>query len=157
MSFISLSPLDVAIAAILLIMNAALSIFLRLGLAKQMAIAATRMVVQLSLLGLVLKVLFEVNSPFFTAAVALIMILFAGREVMARQKRQLAGWWAYGLGTSAMLVAGTVVTLFALTTQVRPDPWYDARVALPLRATRLRVYASSWKSAKGRQSVCVPA
>ena len=31
-----------------------------------------------------------------------------------------------------MLFAGTVVTVFALTTQIRPEPWYDARVALPL-------------------------
>ena len=60
------------------------------------------------------------------------MVLFAGREVMARQKRRLTGWWAYGLGTTAMLFAGTIVTVFALTTQVRPDPWYDPRIALPL-------------------------
>ncbi len=132
MSFISLSPLDVAIAALLLVMNALLSVVLRLGLAKQMLIAASRMVVQLLLLGLVLKLLFDLASPLFTSAIGLIMIGFAGREVMARQSRRLTGWWTYGLGTSAMLFAGTVVTLFALTTQVRPEPWYEARVALPL-------------------------
>ncbi|MAF50299.1 MAG: iron export ABC transporter permease subunit FetB [Rhodospirillales bacterium] len=132
MSFISLSALDIGIAALLLVMNALLSVILRLGLARQMLIAATRMVIQLLLLGLVLKVLFDLASPLFTSAMGLIMILFAGREVMARQSRKLTGWWAYGLGTTAMLFAGTVVTLFALTTQVRPDPWYEARVALPL-------------------------
>lgn len=132
MSFISLSALDIGVAALLLVVNALLSIILRLGLARQMLIAATRMVVQLLLLGLVLTVLFDAASPLFTSAMGLIMILFAGREVMARQSRRLTGWWAYGLGTTAMLFAGTVVTLFALTTQVRPDPWYEARVALPL-------------------------
>jgi putative ABC transport system permease protein len=132
MSFISLSPLDIGIAAILLVINALLSVVLRLGLAKQMLIAASRMVVQLLLLGLVLKALFDLASPLVTAAMGLIMILFAGREVMARQSRKLTGWWAYGLGTTSMLIAGTVVTLFALTTQVRPNPWYEARVAIPL-------------------------
>ena len=132
MNFISLSPVDVGISALLLIINALLSIALRLGLAKQMIIAATRMVIQLLLVGLVLKALFDLASPLFTSVMALIMILFSGREVMARQSRQLAGWWAYGLGTTAMLIAGTVVTLFALTTQVRPEPWYEARVALPI-------------------------
>ena len=53
MSFISLGPLDVAFAALLLVVNALLSIVLQLGLAKQMLIAATRMVAQLLLLGLV--------------------------------------------------------------------------------------------------------
>ena len=51
---------------------------------------------------------------------------------MARQTRTFTGWWSYGLGTTSMLIAGAVVTIFALTTQVRPDPWYEARVALPL-------------------------
>ena len=132
MSFISLSPVDVGIAALLLAMNALLSLILRLGLARQMMIAATRMVVQLLLVGLVLKTLFDVASPIFTSVMGLIMILFSGREIMARQSRQLTGWWTYGIGTTAMLIAGTVVTLFALTTQVRPDPWYEARVAIPL-------------------------
>jgi putative ABC transport system permease protein len=31
-----------------------------------------------------------------------------------------------------MLLAATVVTVFALTTQVRPEPWYHPRYALPL-------------------------
>lgn len=132
MNFISLSVVDVALAATLLVINASLSLVLRLGLARQMGIAAARMVVQLILMGLVLKLLFERASPLLTSLTALVMILFAGREVMARQKRRLEGWWAYGLGTTAMLFAGTVVTVFALTTQIRPEPWYDARLALPL-------------------------
>ena len=40
MNFIALSPVDIAIAAMLLILNAALSIFLRLRLEKQMLVAA---------------------------------------------------------------------------------------------------------------------
>ena len=63
MSFISLGPLDIGIAALLLVINALLSVVLRLGLAKQMLIAASRMVVQLLLLGLVLKALFDLEKP----------------------------------------------------------------------------------------------
>src|SRR3546814_8599126 len=36
------------------------------------------------------------------------------------------------LGTAAMLMAATLVTVFALTTQIRPDPWFDPRYAIPL-------------------------
>ncbi|WP_277059059.1 ABC transporter permease, partial [Trichlorobacter lovleyi] len=36
------------------------------------------------------------------------------------------------LGTGAMLMAEGIVTLFALTTQLRPHPWYDPRYAIPL-------------------------
>ncbi len=132
MNFISLGIFDLALAASLLVINAALSIALRLNLARRMLIAATRMVVQLILMGLVLRILFTQMSPWLTALTALVMVLFAGREVIARQKRRLAGWWSYGIGTTAMLFAGGIVTVFALTTQIRPDPWFDARIALPL-------------------------
>jgi len=131
-NFIALGPLDVALAAVLLVLNAIISMVLRLGLGRQMLVAASRMVVQLTLMGLVLKVLFDLASPLFTSLTALVMVLFAGREVMARQTRRLSGWWSYGLGTTTMLMAAAVVTIFALTTQIRPDPWYEARIALPI-------------------------
>jgi putative ABC transport system permease protein len=86
MNFIELGYLDVAFAAALLIVNAGLSIAFRLGLAKRLVIAAVRMVVQLSLVGLVLKALFHASSPWLTTLAALVMVAFAGREAMARQE-----------------------------------------------------------------------
>ena len=44
-----LAPFDLALAALLLVINGGLSIWLGLGLTKSIAIAATRMVVQLLL------------------------------------------------------------------------------------------------------------
>ncbi|MGE5547979.1 MAG: ABC transporter permease [Solirubrobacterales bacterium] len=132
MTYIALDLSDIALAAILVVLNGALSMALDLGVERRLAIASGRMVVQLLLVGLVLKGLFATKSLALTAAVALAMVLFAGHEILARQERRLSGWWAYGLGTGAMLVAASVVTVFALTTQLRPDPWYDPRYAVPL-------------------------
>jgi len=132
MPLIALDYWDLALAALLLLVNAGLSIWLQLGLARDTLIAALRMAIQLGLMGLVLKVLFSLVSPWLTALFALLMVLFAGREAMARQERRLAGWWGYGVGTAAMLAAAAVVTVFALTTAVRPEPWYDPRYAIPL-------------------------
>ena len=132
MTYVALSPWDLAIAASLLLIDAALSIRFRLGLERRLAIAATRMVVQLLLIGLVLEALFAAASPWLTAAMALVMVLFAGHEITQRQTRPLTGAWTWGLGAGSMLVAGISVTILALTTQVRPDPWYDPRYAIPL-------------------------
>jgi len=129
---VSLDNLDLALAACLLLIDATLSLWLRLRLEARLLLAAGRMVVQLLLVGLVLKWLFIVASPAWTGLAALIMVLFAGREAMARQERRLAGWWGYGLGTTAMMSASILVTVFALTTQVRPDPWFDPRYAIPM-------------------------
>ncbi len=103
MPLIALDYWDLALAALLLLVNAGLSIWLQLGLARDTLIAAARMAVQLGLMALVLKMLFGMVSPWLTGLFALAMILFAGREAMARQERRLAGWWGYGVGTTAML------------------------------------------------------
>jgi len=132
LNFIELSYGDVLLAATLIAVNAGLSVSLRLGLERRLLIAATRMVVQLGLIGLVLKALFSLQSPLLTGLAVAVMVGFAGYEAMARQERKLAGWWSYGLGTGSMLAAGTVVTVFALTTQIAPDPWYHARYAIPI-------------------------
>ena len=132
MSYITLDYLDLAVAAILVLANGALSLGLRLGLERQLLIASVRMVLQLMLIGVVLKTLFQLVSPVWTVVAALAMVAFAGREIIARQERRLGGLWAYGLGTGCMLFAASLVTIFALTTQIRPDPVYDPRYALPL-------------------------
>lgn len=130
--YIRLDMLDLVLAGLLLFVNGGLSLVLRLGIERQLAVAAVRMIVQLLIVGFVLKALLESVSPWLTGAAALVMILFAGREIVARQERRLLGWWSYGLGTGCMAVAAVFVTLFALTTQIQPDPWYDPRFALPI-------------------------
>ncbi len=60
------------------------------------------------------------------------MVSFAGYEVAARQDRRLRGIWSYGLGATAMTFAATLVTVMALTTQIRPEPWFDPRYAIPI-------------------------
>ena len=90
------------------------------------------MVVQMLMVGLLLKTVFAISSPWFTALLALGMIAFAGREIRARQVRRLIGVWGYSPGTVSIMMAGMVVTVFAITTQINPDPWWSPRFALPL-------------------------
>lgn len=132
MTYIRLDYVDIATAALLIGVNAALSMAYDLGLVRRLVVAALRMVVQLLLVGLVLVGLFEAASPLLTAAVVAVMVAFAGYEVTARQTRTFTAWWLPGIGASSMLVAGVTVTLIALTTQVRPEPWHDPRYAIPL-------------------------
>ena len=130
--YISLSYWDIALAAVFILLNGAISIAFRLGLAKKLFIVALRMVVQLSLVALILKTIFAISSPWLTALVAIMMGLFAGREIWARQERKLSGIWGYGIGAGTMMGAGIFVTLFALGTQIQADPWWNPQFALPL-------------------------
>lgn len=132
MSYVPLDVFDLMLAGTLVLLNGALSLALRLEIERPLMISVVRMVVQLTLVGLALSTLFSLVSPLWTGLAALTMVLFAGREVMARQERSLTGFWRYGLGTACMLLAAGLVTVFALTTQISPEPWYHPRYALPL-------------------------
>ena len=130
--YIELSYSDLVLAAVFLLLNGVLSLQLQLKLERQLLIAASRMIVQLLLVGLLLKALFAAASPGLTLLVALVMIGFAGREVWARQQRRLHGLWGYSIGGGAMMAAGTIVTVLALVVQIAPEPWWSPRYALPL-------------------------
>lgn len=132
MSYVPLDLSDIALAAVLLIVNGVISLALGLGLERSMAVAASRMVVQLALVALALKFIFEVNSPFWTVLLALIMAGAAAYEVMARQERRVRGLAAQALGAGPPFLAGLVATLFAATVIISPDPWYAPRYILPI-------------------------
>ena len=116
----------------LFFIDAGLSVIFGLRVHRSLVVAAIRMVVQLTLVGLVLTTLFSVVSLLWTGIVAFAMVLFAGHEATQRQERRLSGWWAYGLGTGCMMMASVLVTVFALLAALRPNPWYDPRYAIPL-------------------------
>ncbi len=132
MEFIPLAYVDLLIGAALILADAALALAFRLGIARSLLIAAARMTVQLLLIGLVLEALFDLESPWLTGLVLLAMGLFAGREIAARQDRRFTGPWTHGLGGGTILLAASSVTLLALTTQLRPEPWWEPRYAIPL-------------------------
>jgi putative ABC transport system permease protein len=132
MTLISLSPWDLSLAALLVLLLAGLSWRLRLGVERRVLIAAARSTVQLILLGLVLKALFETTDPLLIGLLALFMLSVAGWEVMARQKRRFRGPWGYGIGATSMFLSSFSITVLALTVVIRVEPWYQPQYLIPL-------------------------
>jgi len=129
---ITLTITDLVIAALLVVLLALLSMRLNTGISQQLVIAALRTAIQLSLIGLVLKVLFENVQLGWVAVMATFMLLVAGREVMARQERRFKGWWGYAVGTFSMFLSSFTVTVFALIVILGDTPWYAPQYAIPL-------------------------
>ena len=132
MSYPALSNIDLALAALLLLANGAISVAFRLGLAVSFGVAALRMAVQLAAVGFVLRLIFAQTSPLWTLLIALIMVLVAGFELVQRQERRLRGSLAYGLGNVTLLLVGGLATLYAVVVVVHPSPWYAPRFVLPI-------------------------
>lgn len=132
MNFISLTPIDLAIASLLVISLSMLSFYLSLGISQKMLVAAARTTAQLLLIGFILKLLFANVHWGWVGLMATIMLLAAGRIVMERQERRFIGWWGYGVGTLSMFLSSFSVTLITLLVIISPDPWYQPQYAIPL-------------------------
>ena len=137
MTIIPLSPLDLALASILVILMAATSWMLKLELAKQILISGMRMVIQLSLIGFVLKAIFANTNLVWIALMVIIMLLAAGREVTKRQQKRFGNFWGFGLGTAAMFVSSFSITILSLIVVIQNDPWYLPQYAIPLMGMML--------------------
>ena len=132
MNVIALSPVDLGICALLILALAGLSLRLQLGVERQLLLSAARSSIQLFLIGLVLKVLFEHAQLVWVALMAGVMITVAGREVMVRQKRRFLGAWGFGVGSLSLFVSSFSVTVMALVLVIGTTPWYAPQYAIPL-------------------------
>ena len=91
------------------------------------------MVVQLALIGVVLKFIFAQTSPAWTRR---LRAGHGGRPPASRwstrQHRRLGGWQALGFSTATLLFIGTAVTALGVGVIIGPDPWYAPRYVLPI-------------------------
>ncbi|MBK1649159.1 ABC transporter permease [Rhabdochromatium marinum] len=132
MQLIVLTPWDLTLAALLVLLLAALSWRLHLGIERRLLLAAVRSSVQLIVVGLVLGSLFATTDLRLIGLLALLMLSVAGWEVRARQKRRYRGLWSYGIGAVSMFLSSFSITVLALTVIIRVDPWYQPQYLIPL-------------------------
>ncbi|MGY6271484.1 ABC transporter permease [Achromobacter denitrificans] len=132
MDVIKLQALDLAVASLLVVLSAGISFALRLNMQRQVLWAAVRTVVQLLLVGHILRVVFAHAAPWLTALVVAVMMALAAREVASRPKARLAGRGNGWVGAMAVAATTTITVLFILDTALRPDPWYDPRYTIAL-------------------------
>ena len=127
---ISLSWIEVGIAATLLAINAMVSLKLRLGLARQIIWSSFRMAIQLAFLGLVLKQIFELSSVSPVIILAGVMTVIAGVTAVRRIDHRYPSIYAtaiFSVWASTWIVMAVTILLI-----VRPQPWHSPQVVIPL-------------------------
>jgi putative ABC transport system permease protein len=127
---VAIGYLDLAVAALLVLLAGLVSLGLRLGLGRRLALASVRTVVQLLLVGYVLKLVFGVGSWYAVLGMAAVMILAASRAAVRRPSRTFGG--AFGQAFVTLLLTGVTVTFTVTALIVKVDPWYQARYFIPL-------------------------
>ncbi|WKD50331.1 ABC transporter permease [Microbulbifer spongiae] len=132
MNVIDLAWWQLALAAALVVALAACTHMARLQLSRPLLIAAARTAIQLALVGVVLEALFALGNLLWVSLLGVAMLLFAGQQVVSRQKYRLAGGWSFAIGTLSMLISAFSVTILSLVVLIGPQPWYQPQYSIPL-------------------------
>jgi putative ABC transport system permease protein len=129
-TYTPISYYQVGLAALLILINGAISALLGLNLGRRLFLAAACTVVQLLLVGLVLEWVFRLNLWYVVLGLMLFMTLIGGTVSLRRVHFRYPGIWLSSLVSvwaSSWLMAA--VALFAI---VPVHPWYSPQYAIPL-------------------------
>lgn len=121
-----------AMLAIYAMMLVPLAIFFhfQLGIICETLLALARMTIQLVLVGLYLKYIFQLNNPLASLLWVAVMLVVANFSILnkAGLQRRLFFWRSLaGITASTLLVSG-----WFLLVAIRPEPVYDARYLIPI-------------------------
>ena len=130
-TYVELTYWQVGLAALLIGVNAAVSILLQLRIEKTLAIASIRTVAQLLLIGLVLEWVFRLDQWYIVLGLAALMTLIAGITAVGRSDRHYRGMtWNTII---SVWVSTWLITAYVMFIVIqRADRWYQPQYVIPL-------------------------
>jgi putative ABC transport system permease protein len=138
--YLQLSYTQVGLSAVLILINGAISIFLKLGLERRLLLAAFATVAQLLLIGFALDWVFRLNRWYLVLALMVAMTLIAGTAAIQRTHLRYPGiWpcsiisvWASSWAMNSMMVVSIVSLPGMMTGQILAG-------ASPLEAVKYQI------------------
>lgn len=129
---IKLTMTDLSISAGFVALLAVITNRMRLDISGQIISGALRAFLQLSLVGLALKFIFESSSPLWISVISIIMLLAASSEVYGRQRKKHDGLAGFAMGALPLMASSFTMTILALVIIIRIKPWYTPQYAIPM-------------------------
>ena len=127
---VPISNLQLALSVILVVVAGLISAFLKLGLLKSLVWGTIRTFVQLTFIGYALKYVFSVNNLWLISVLVVIMCYIAARASVARTPNvqrypMMMAFWS-------LLASTILVGLVVVRWIIDPEPWYTARIVIPI-------------------------
>lgn len=129
-AYLRLGDTALIFSALLILVNAAVSFLLQLGMQRQLLIAALRTILQLWLVGYVLDWVFTLNRWPPIVALGLLMVAVAAVAAVNRTRRRFSGVYLHSF--ASVLVASTCITAVALLWILDVHPWYRPQYLIPI-------------------------
>jgi putative ABC transport system permease protein len=128
--YIELSYWEVGLAGGLILVNGLLSLWLRLNLGRGLALASVRTVVQLTLIGFILRFVFAVERWYWVLLLLMVMTSIAGYLSTERCKLRYRGMRRDSM---VSLWSGSwTVAAIAIFVIVSVEPWYRPQYTIPI-------------------------
>ncbi|GAA5217355.1 ABC transporter permease [Corallincola platygyrae] len=127
---IAISWLQLAGFSLILLLPLVLNAWLKLGLAKESALAIARMSIQLVLVGLYLEFLFKLNSLWLNLLWLTVMLLVGSEAIISKAKLPYRA--LFMPVTLGLLIGLSPLLIILLTTLLQPSPTYSAQYLIPL-------------------------
>lgn len=121
---------QLALGLVFVLLAGGASLWLKLGLGREVLVGTLRTFGQLFLMGYVLVYVFSWRLPWLTLILFAFMIFFAARIVA----RRVRGWGipVFRPVFASMILSYMVVTFVVVAVVVQAEPWWEPRYFLPL-------------------------
>lgn len=129
--YVELSVWQVGCAALLVVLNGVLSVWLRLRMERLLLIASIRTVVQLLLVGVVLEWVFRWQRWYLVLVLASIMTAVAGWTAASRNEHDYSGARRNTI-VSVWISSWSVTVVALLIIFSAGDSWYQPQYSIPL-------------------------
>ncbi|PHJ39417.1 hypothetical protein P378_03145 [Desulforamulus profundi] len=127
---IPISNLHLAFTVVLVLITGAISSLLKLGLLRSLLWGTVRTFVQLTLVGYALTYIFKINNLWLIMAIITLMCFIASKTAVKRTPNvpNYPSLLAFVSLLASTYLVGSLVTVLIIS----PDPWYSARIAIPI-------------------------
>ena len=127
---LELSLVDILLATSLVAVAGGVSLLLQLHLERRLALAALRTVLQLFMIGYLLRFVFAWESPWILLPMIAVMLFTASRAAVHRADRRYPG---DTFDTFLMLtLSGGITTIIVTQAIIGVQPWHKAQYIIPL-------------------------
>ncbi len=127
---VPISNFQLMFSVLLLLLAGGVSALFRLGMLKTLAWGAFRCVLQLGLIGYALGWLFAVDRPDLIVVVIALMCAVAARTAV-RRTPNVSDYPAV-LAFTSLIASTYLVTVIVCALIIRAQPWYSARIVIPI-------------------------
>jgi putative ABC transport system permease protein len=128
--YLQLSYSQVGLSALLILINGAISILLKLGLERRLLFAALATVGQLLIIGFILDWVFRLNRWYVVLALMVAMTLIAAAAAIRRTHLRYPGIWLASI--TSVWASSWAMGSLAVFVLVGVRPWYSPQYAIPL-------------------------